>query len=440
MATAAGKIKIGFVHNAFPVLSETFISKEMRGLKALGMELEVYSLFRPQQDRLDVNYSDIGNVHYSFESLKLWTLACSHFYFLLTLPGRYFGACLFALRYRQTKRCVVKTLFDFARKKQADKEQRQDMLLHFLLVAGLARMMKKHNITFINSHFADAAASFAMLSAKLLGLPFGITAHAYDIFTPQFNLHEKISHAKFLLTCTRYNYKSLLEQHPNIDDALIHVFYHGIDTDKFERKNQQQNETPEILTVGRLTAKKGIDVLLRACAELRNQGLEFKCRIIGDGEEKNALTSLTAELDLNNQIEFVGAISSAEIKANYERADIFVLPCVIDENGNRDGIPNVIAEAMAMELPVVSSKISGIPELVEHGETGILLEQRDVAGVAAAVESLIKNINLSREMGKNGRNRVLSIFDSRVCLENLYNFYMNELSNGDEATWIFLLS
>jgi glycosyltransferase involved in cell wall biosynthesis len=432
MATAdLKKTKIGFIHNAFPVLSETFISKEMRGLKALGMDLEVYSLFHPKRGRLDANYSEASDVHYVLDSLKLWTIIFHHFYFLISSPVRYFSTFIFALRHRQTKQCVFKTLIDFARKKDANKEQRQDILVHFFLAAPLARMMKADNVSFINSHFADAAASFAMLSAKLLGLRFGVTAHAYDIFTPQFNLSEKISQAKFLLTCTQYNFESLIEQHSSINGENIHVFYHGIDTDKFERKNQQNNATPELLTVGRLTAKKGFDVLLKACAELRNQGVAFKCRIIGDGEEKDELINLAAELDLNDIVEFVGVISSTEIKNFYERADLFVLPCIIDNDGNRDGIPNVIAEAMAMELPVVSSKISGIPELVEQNETGFLLDQQDIFGVAGSIKSLIINHELSRKMGENGRNRVLSIFDSRVCLENLYTFYMNELSNGD---------
>ena len=428
--TTTKKMKIGFIHNAFPVLSETFISKEMRGLKELGLDLEIYSLFRPQNGRQDSSRNVGSNVHYVVQNLTLWTLISAHLYFLILTPVRYLKIFTFAQRSRQVRLGILKTFLALKGKDTIDKNRRQDLVLHFILAVPLARTIKKQKITFINSHFADAAASFAMLCARLLDIPFGITAHAYDIFTPQFNLREKLTYATFMLTCTNYNKKSLLEQHPDFVADKIHVFYHGIETDKFVRQVQQNNEKPEILAVGRLTAKKGFDVLLNACAEIQKNGVEFKCRIIGDGEEKEHLLDLTSMLELNDCVEFVGAVPSADIKQFYERADIFALPCVIDKDGNRDGIPNVIAEAMAMELPVVSSHISGIPELVIHQETGILLEPHDVTGVARTVETLIKQPDKRREMGKKGRNRVLSIFDSRVCLENLYTFYINELCNG----------
>jgi len=436
MTATAHKIKIGFIHNAFPVLSETFISKEMRGLRSLGLDLQIYSLFRPKADRLDVSYPDSGDVHYLLDPLRPGAVVLAHLYFLLVSPVRYTGALAFALRFRVSRTSFFKTLFAFAANKEIGKEQRQDMLLHFILVAPLARRMKRDHVTFINSHFADAAAGFAMLSAKLLGAPYGVTAHAYDIFTPQFNVREKIAGAQFMLTCTRYNKKSLLKAHPAIDDAKIHVFYHGIDTDRFERQSRQPNKSAEILAVGRLTPKKGFDILLKACAILANKGVTFQCRIIGDGEKKEELQKMVERLYLSKVVEFVGAIPSANIKPYYDRADIFALPCVIDTDGNRDGIPNVIAEAMAMELAVVSSNISGIPELVQNNETGYLLEQHDEAGVAAAIEKLINDPTQRLQMGKKGRKRVLSIFDSRVCLQNLYTFYINELSNGDQATWI----
>lgn len=435
MTTSATKIKIGFIHNAFPVLSETFISKEMRGLQSLGVDLQIYSLFRPKADRLDVGYPDGDDVRYVLDPLRPRAIVGAHFYFIVTSPLRYMRTLIFALRSRTCRSSFLKTLFAFAARKEISKERRQDMLLHFILAAPLARRMQRDQVTFINSHFVDAAAGFALLISKIIGLPFGVTAHAYDIFTPQYNLQQKIEAARFMLTCTRYNKKSLLDMHPEIAGEKIHVFYHGIDTDRFERQARQSNAAAEILAVGRLTPKKGFDVLLNACAILAAKGVKFSCRIIGDGEQKQELQRLAMRLHLTEIVDFVGAVASANIKPYYERADIFVLPCVIDKDGNRDGIPNVIAEAMAMELPVVSSNISGIPELVQNKETGFLLEQHDVAGVADAVERLINDPTKRLQMGKNGRKRVLSIFDSRVCLQNLYTFYVNELSNGDQATW-----
>jgi glycosyltransferase involved in cell wall biosynthesis len=286
--------------------------------------------------------------------------------------------------------------------------------------------MQNDGITFINSHFADAAASFALLTSKLLKLEYGVTTHAYDIFTPQFNLHEKLANARFVLTCTNYNKTALLEHDTLIQSDKVRAIYHGIDTAKFERESRPQHDVVELFSVGRLVPKKGFDILISACAQLRDHGFDFKCRIVGDGPLQDHLAHLIDETRLHDEVELVGSLPSTEIKAYYERADIFVLPCLIEDDGNRDGIPNVIAEAMAMELPVVSSRISGIPELVADGKTGFLNEQRDVDGVVEKLSLLIRDQAKRLEMGAAGRERVKSIFDSKVCLQNLYDFYMKE--------------
>ena len=405
----------------------------MLGLQDLGISLKIYSLFRPAEGQQDTTYPRPDEVDYILPALKIWRIIAAHIYFIFKEPSRYIETLSFALNNRRNTTRFLGLLLVFAQKKTS-KEQRQDMLLHFMLAAPLAKKMRRDNITFINSHFADAAASFALLSARLLELEYGVTTHAYDIFTPQYNLSEKLDNARFVLTCTNYNKKAMLDQQSELPEDKVHVFYHGIDAAKFERSAPAKDDIVEIIAVGRLVRKKGFGILLRACAILRDRGFRFRCRIIGDGPLSAELSQLSDEMRLHDEVELVGALPPTVMKDYYERAHIFALPCVIEKDGNRDGIPNVIAEAMAMQLPVVSSRISGIPELVKDGVTGFLAEQRDTQAITDALEQLIRNPSLRQHMGVSGRERVKKIFDSQVCLQNLHDFYMKELSNSDLAS------
>jgi colanic acid/amylovoran biosynthesis glycosyltransferase len=420
-------LRIAFIHNAFPVLSQTFISKEMLGLRELGLLLEIYSLFRPEEPQRDHGFPEGQNIYYLLDSLNLWRLLSAHVFFMLWVPRRYVRTVCFALQNGNRAVSVFTLMAALYSPRSATYDARQDMRLHFLLVAPLARRMRGDQIMFINSHFADAAASFALLSARLLGLQYGITAHAYDIFTPQIAMAEKLSGARFVLTCTRFNQQILAQDFLLVVRNKCRVFYHGIDTARFERLALLENVVPEILAVGQLRPKKGFPVLIAACAKLRKQQINFRCRIVGDGPMRQELADLIRAQDLEQHIQLVGAVQSVETKAFYDRADLFVLPCIIEADGDRDGIPNVIAEAMAMELPVVSTDISGIPELVLHEETGLLVPQNDVEELTVAIIRLINDKELRLRFGQNGRRRVREMFESQTCLSNLNAFYLHEL-------------
>lgn len=417
-------LKIGFIHNAFPVLSETFISKEMTGLQQRGLDLNIYSLFRPEPSRLDRSYSG-DSIFYLIPNLKPWRLLISHIIMWVVSPKRYWDTLKFAWLKRNRQSSLLNKMLSFQSGKTMSREERQDLLLHFILAAPLAKQMRADHITLINSHFADAAASFAMLCGMLLGIDYGITAHAYDIFTPQFHMPEKLSRSRFILTCTQYNKKAFEKDYSALAEKVF-VFYHGINTTKFKRKSNPQNSVFQIFSVGRLVSKKGFDVLINACAELKNRGVKFNCQIVGDGPLQEKLQFQIEQYDLNGEVTLLGAKPSTEIPAYYERADVFALPCVVEPDGNRDGIPNVIAEAMAMQLPVVSTIVSGIPELVQHEETGLLLKEHDHVGLADALQKLSEDTSLREKMGQAGRARVQEIFDSEVCLDRLYEFYQHE--------------
>lgn len=418
------QLRIGFIHNAFPVLSETFISKEMIGLAERGLDIRIYSLFYPEKNRLnpDFAFKDF-TVWYLRPAINIFSMLGSHLAMLFFTGGRYVKTAFFAVKNRSSRYSIFKTVADFLFGKELSKSQRQDMLLHFLLAMPLARKMRKDRVTFVNSHFADAAASFALLTSRVLNIPYAVTAHAYDVFTPQTNLAEKLKYACFILTCTYFNKSTFVDNFTDVERYKIHVFYHGIDTTRFQRKEKTKTENFEILSVGRLVPKKGFPTLIQSCAQLKAKGFSFRCRIVGGGPQRERLERLIIQNHLQDCVELVGTVPPNQIFSFYEKADLFVLPCEVEENGNRDGIPNVLAEAMAMNVPVISTPVSGIPELVEHDRSGVLVNSRHPDQLAEAIEKLINDKKRRQLFAGKGRKRVVDVFDSEKCLNRLAEFY-----------------
>lgn len=420
----AEKPKIAFILNAFPVLSETFIINEVIGLRARGLDIKTFSLFLPKAGRANENAEYLAEeTFYLIPKAGAAALLAAHFYFIFTYPRRYLKTWRFALRNRTKGTSLLKTLA-WLKSNKLSKQQRQDLLLHFVLAVLLAREMKRNNFSLINSHFADAAASFAMLTAKLLNIPFGMTMHAYDIFTPQFNMQQKLDEAKFIFTCTHFNKSYLLKEHPAVDPEKIKVVYHGINLQRFERKQRTKNSVPVILSIGRMVPKKGFPVLIETCRILKERGVAFKCRIIGDGPERPRLEMAIKLKQLINEVELVGSVPPPETIKYYQSADIFALANLVEEDGNRDGIPNVIAEAMAMELPVISTTVSAISELVENKKTGYLLPPAEPNDFADAILDLIEHPQRARNYGIAGRNKVKKVFDAEKWLDVLCDLYL----------------
>jgi len=281
----------------------------------------------------------------------------------------------------------------------------------------------------IHAHFADAATSFAMLMSRLTGIPYSVSTHATDLYVPQELISEKLNGAAFIITCTEYNKKYLSTEYPTLNTRKIYAIYHGLSLTNFTRdKTESNNGSPILLTVGRLVKKKGIGVLIKACTRLKERGIDFRCWIVGDGPER-ARWELDCRINhLSDIVTFHGSIPPSGMKDFYRQAAVFVLPCVVDENGDRDGIPNVIAEAMAMELPVVSSRISGIPELVIHEKTGYLLEPSDHGAMSEVLCELLTNPRKRTKLGRSGRERVEQIFDIQEKSKELAELFMEKIT------------
>ena len=421
------KPKIAFILNAFPVLSETFILKEVIGLRERGIDIQTFSLFTPKNPVVQDDDLLRNSTFYLLPLIGIGFLFLNHLIFLASHPLRYFSTLAFSVRNRESSTSVLKTLRKIKTDPQ-DKSVRQDMFVHFFLAVPLARKIKKSGARLINAHFADAAASFALITSRLLNVPYSITMHAYDIFVPQFNMSQKLNNAVYIFTCTKFNKSYLLQHRPELDSDKIGVVYHGIDVDRFVADRRETSEVPILLSVGRLVPKKGLMYLLQACLLLKKEHVKFHCKIIGNGPEREKLANFIKEHDLLDTVELLGSIPHQETIEHYKNAFAFVLPCIVEDDGNRDGIPNVIAEAMAMELPVVSTNVSGIPELVEDGKTGIVIPEKNPTELAKSLEYLLKNRNQAKEYGFAGRKRVQTIFESKMMLDLLYAEYFTILN------------
>jgi len=429
--------KIALFLNAFPALSERFIVNEVAGLLTRGLEIVPYALSRPPAGFENLEVPDLtARTHYLLAALRPRRVVGSHLGCLFRHPGRYLKTYFFARRHRTRGVSLLRSLLRAARNKELSKAQRQNVLLNFVLIVPVAQEMREEAFTLVHAHFADSASTLALLAAMLLNLPFSFTAHAYDIFTPQVIFTEKLARARFVVTCTQYNRRYLVEQYPEQAGDKIYVNYHGLDLDKLQPGPRPQNPLPVILSVGRLVPKKGLGVLLHACRILRDQGIDFLCRIVGDGPERPRLEMFIRLNHLMDRVEITGYKASGEVLDAYRGAAVFVLPCVVEEDGNRDGIPNVLAEAMAMELPVISTTVSGIPELVEKGVSGLLLEGSEPELLAQTILAVLESPEMGRRLGQAARARVAAIFDSRRNLDELAAFFgrqLQELAAGSDG-------
>jgi glycosyltransferase involved in cell wall biosynthesis len=286
-------------------------------------------------------------------------------------------------------------------------------------------------VSHLHAHFAHSPASVAFYASILSGLPFSFTAHAKDIYTTDpAQLREKIAHARFVVTCTEYNRRHLSRLSAG-GAAPIHRIYHGIDTDLFNGSGREETPAPappfRILTVARLTAKKGIPTVLAALKILSRRGIDFRFTLIGDGLDRDAILAGIPRLGLEGSCRWIGTQPHDVVIGHYRKADLFVLGCEIADDGDRDGIPNVLFESMAMGVPVAATSVSAIPELVEPGATGLLAPPGRPEELADAMQTLLTDKGLRRRIIPAARERVLRDFDNRRLVGRLAAIYREAL-------------
>ncbi len=383
-----------YVMSQFPEFCETFILNEIVELGKRGVPFEVFSLKRCRDGHFQPGAEAIMReaTHYAPPVLSLAILS-AHVAWMFRAPGRYISTLALALRaIRGPWETFLKTLYVFAQ------------------APWFARLAERRGLEHIHAHWASVPASAGLFIARLMGRPFSLTGHAYDLFIDRTLLEEKIRAAEYVVTCTQYNRDFLLKTYPWAKPEHLHAVYHGVDLTAFDEAHDPTIEEPLLLSVGRLCDTKGFPELIEACRLLRERGVAFSCRIVGDGYMREELERQIRESALEGVVTIAGLLPRAAVRDLYRRARLFVLPCVVTPRGDRDGLPNVIVEAMAMGLPVVASNISGIPEAVVEGETGRLTPPHDPEALAEAIQSLWEDPALRARMGRAGHARACERF------------------------------
>jgi glycosyltransferase involved in cell wall biosynthesis len=403
---------LGMILKGYPRISETFISNEILLLEKLGFAIHLFSMRRPRENFTHQSVNRIqAAVDYLPETL------------LKPLPRLMYHNCLLASRRPRVYARALKMAF------QRFLRTRKSATLKHLFQAGylVQRWMPDRRVIHLHAHFAHSPASVAMFASIFSGLPFSFTAHAKDIYTsdPQ-QLREKVALAKFVVTCTEYNRRHLLTLCDG-DPGAIHRVYHGIDTRLFS-PSPDGNSKPEkpyrILTVARLIAKKGLPTVYRALKVLKDKGIAFSHTLIGDGEDREKILTVIKDLGLTAHTRWLGTQPHEVVQDYYRRAHLFVLGCEVAPNGDRDGIPNVLFESMAMGVPVVATRLSAIPELVETEKTGLLVAPGQPRQLAEAMLKMLTDDTLRVRVIPAARQRVMQDFDNRVLVNELARIFI----------------
>ncbi len=446
---AAAGAKVAYVMKGFPRLSETFIAHEIHQLERLGMGLRLFSVKRENEPlvhpvvatiRAPLTYlpkatSLSGTTLARWLADNLPAFGGAHLRVLLHHPLRWFGVAgsALALAWRHRSR------------DEAGRQRLRTVFIKEFLQAGeiADQVLRAGDVGHLHGHFCHGVATITWFASRMTGIGFSFTAHAKDIYQAELNpgrlLECKLGAARFVATCTCANAQVLRARHERPDD--VHAIYHGLDTDWFAPalKEAQTAGTadaapaapPLILAVGRFVEKKGFDHLVQACARLRDAGAAFRCVIVGEkGSAFDAIAQLIARHQLAAHVQLRSAVAQDELRRIYAQARVFALPCQIMDDGDRDGFPNVLAEAMAMSVPVVSTAISGIPELIDDGVHGLLVEPRDVNALALALQAVIEDDALHARLSAQGRQRICERFDSRRTTLALRDLFIGQLARA----------
>jgi glycosyltransferase involved in cell wall biosynthesis len=414
---------LGMILKGFPRISETFISNEILLLEKKGFRIHIFSMRPPRESFAHKSVDAISaRVDYLPESiLKGFFQFFYHNSRLILKSHRTYGNALKTAwrRFRRTRRLAT---------------------LKHLLQAGymVHKLLPGSGVVHVHAHFAHSPSSVAMFVAILSGLDFSFTAHAKDIYTSHPDqLKEKIAAARFVVTCTHYNRHYLLKVFPSGDTPIFCV-YHGIDVALFQHRPTSTLPVPpyQLMTVARIVPKKGLPTVYQALAILKQRGIVFRHLLIGDGEDRDDILALIAQLGLSEECHWQGTLAHDHVMACFRQADLFVLGCRLASNGDRDGIPNVFMESMAMGVPVVGTDVSAIPELITHEKSGLLVPADNPKAMADAIMRLLTDLPLRSKIIEAAKTTVATGFDNQnLALElvDIYRRHQPKLAIGNQA-------
>ncbi len=397
---------VGYVLRKFPVLSETFILNEILALEERGIPVHIFSLERPNDPRFHENLSRLkASVTYlpqSFhsESLRVHNIRAAQLY-----GKRYYRALAYALTHPGF-----------------------GLVSRALQAAYIANHATRLGLRHLHSHFANRPTTVSFFASWMTNIPYSFTAHAADIFRKRVDakaLAKKIERAKFVIAISDFN-RSYLAKLAGPAAAKIIRLYNGIDLNSFVPNGALKNRPFTILCVSRLVEKKGISVLLDACKLLRDRNCEFRSWIVGSGELQGMLEKKIHDDNLQEHVQLLGPQPQGEVIKRYQSAHLYVLPCVVSSDGNREGLPVSIVEALACGLPVITTSMTGIPEVVRHDYNGLFVAERDPLALCDAIESVVRHPQMYENFRANARSSVESTFDIRQTAGSLHRLFEQE--------------
>lgn len=399
-------LRVGYLLRSYPRLSQTFILNEVLALEKLGVRVEIFAVTHPHEEIVQAQVADVqAPVTYleSAQQRRWWTIGWEHLFMLLLTPVRYLTTLAYLLYHR-----------DFDEGYTASSR-----FVCFLQAVYLARLLHQAHqqgraIDHLHAHFAHDPTLIAHLVQRLTGIGFTFTAHARDIYQiPQQVLGERIRAAGAVVTCCATNIDYLKAAAAPEDQAKLRVIHNGVNLQEFQppTASRNANAIPLILSASRLVEKKGYPDLLQAYQQLKAAGYRFRSVIYGDGPLQKSLATLIDELGLQQEVQLAGACTQQELRQVLTQADIFALTPFVTDDGDRDGVPTVLVEAMACGKPVVSTTVVGVPELVTHEGNGLLAAPHDVAGITTALATLLDDTTKRCQLGRAARDTVINQFD-----------------------------
>ncbi len=406
-------VTLAYLAPEIPALSATFVYKEMLALEKLGYKIIPLSVHAPGNPAREENLDAMkSRAHYLYQKGR-GALIGENLRWALSSPGRYFRVLAMALGDSLSMGFLNRVGLG--------------LIYRFFVGAQVASILKREDCKHLHAHFAHVPADIAMYASALSGVPFSFTSHANDLFEHAWLLAKKCRRARKAVTISDFNRKFLIER--DAPPEKVDVIHCGIDVESFGAKAEKPLSNPvRIGSLGRLVEKKGFDVLIRSCKILKDSDLAFQLEIAGNGPLDGELKALVRELGLENEICFIGPIAHDQVFDWLKNLDLFALAAKKDRNNDMDGIPVALMEAMQAGTPAISTRVSGIPELIENERTGLLVEPDQPGKFAEAVLKIVRDETVKSKIVQGGREKIRAEFNLQTNTNKLIESFFGGTS------------
>jgi glycosyltransferase involved in cell wall biosynthesis len=401
------KPRLLYIVSLFPCWSETFIVREITNLIAAGADVQILSLKAPHEKLVQTDAEKLlPRVRHPLAPAQA-----------ALERARAFGShpvALSSIMVQLARR--IERPIDLAKSLEA-------------LARGVEhlRWIREFDPDVIHAHWGTFPSTVAWALGKMLDKPFGFTCHAHDIFVNDHLLREKIESARVPVTISKFNVEYLAQKATPAARERLRIVHCGVDLSTIPFRAEGR-EPGLIMAVGRLDPIKGFEVLIEALGVLKNEGRKVRCRLIGEGPLEPQIRAAISRLGLEQMVELTGAMPQAKVRESLYASSIFTLPSVVTESGDRDGIPVSLMESMAAGTPAVSTRVSGIPELIGDGREGLLVPERDPRALAAALGKLLDDPALAARLAQAARAKVETEFDAAIEARKLLDFFADAVA------------